>query len=128
MKFSVFIIVTFLLCGCLSKEIPKGRSFNAQEHETFNYSAMAEDSIMKNDALRSYREQYVKEKTHKAFAQSENGSWSWRADRTTEKFAIKNALQSCRDLNLNYEDNYPCKIINIDGIWVGNINEKNSDR
>jgi hypothetical protein len=80
-------------------------------------SANDERVIITNAALESYQK-YRSANNHKAFAQSESGAWNWRADRTNQEYAMKNALMGCR-ANNKVENEYPCKIININGEWVG---------
>jgi hypothetical protein len=86
---------------------------------TFEQKAVGEASIMTNQALKSYREEYVHATKHKAFAQSDVGAWSWKSNRTSIKHAIENSLIDCQRNNKRHEAEHPCKIINVDGKWVG---------
>ena len=79
--------------------------------------AKSESDIMTNKALGSYRKKYMAVNTNKAFAQSVNGSWSWRSSKTSRNEAIKKALSSCQQNNKKYEALYPCKIINVNNEW-----------
>lgn len=69
-----------------------------------------------NEALKSYREDYLKRPTHKAFAQAPDGTWSWRSDRTSIEFAKQDALLACNDAIKG--NKLKCEIINLDGEWV----------
>ncbi len=74
---------------------------------------------MTNQALKSYREEYIHATEHKAFAQSAVGAWSWKSNRTSIKHAIENSLIDCQKNNKGHEAEHPCKIINVDGKWGG---------
>lgn len=56
--------------------------------------------------------------SYKAFAQSDVGSWGWKSSRTSKEHAVRSALISCQKNNNEYEEKHPCKIINIDDVWI----------
>ena len=53
----------------------------------------------------------------KAFAQAENGAWSWRSSKESVDDAKKKALAACRKNNKNHEVHFPCRIINVNSKW-----------
>lgn len=72
--------------------------------------------IRTNDALKSYKKEYLNAAGHKAFAQSPSGAWAWRAERTTREFAIEDAINAC---NSYQEASEPrCVVIHVDNEWV----------
>ena len=121
MRSGIFIAF-FLLGGCASVQhpTPSATSDSATPKSTFAFEATGEASLMTNQALRSFRNQYLQATEHKAFAQSDSGAWSWKSNRTTREYAIMNALIDCQKQNKRHEADYPCKILNVDGEWVGN--------
>ncbi len=121
LRSGIFIVFIALLVGCAShqKPISAAKSKGEIVVPTFEREAFGEASIMTNQALRSYREEYVHATEHKAFAQSDSGSWSWKSNRTSIDYAIGNSLIECQKNNKRHEAEYPCKIININGEWVG---------
>lgn len=72
--------------------------------------------IRTKDAFKSFQKEYLHQKDHKAFAQSQTGAWAWRAERTTREFAIEDAVNACN----NYlEANEPrCVVIHVNKEWV----------
>jgi hypothetical protein len=110
-----------LLVGCATYEqpIPTATSTGKIVEPSFEQKAVGEASIMTNQALKSYREEYVYATEHKAFAQSDVGAWSWKSNRTSVKHAIENSLIDCQRNNKRHEAEHPCKIINVDGKWAG---------
>jgi hypothetical protein len=114
------IVVTLLLSGCATTEksaVNHTVSHNKKQivHKDEPYSIK---SIITNHALKSYKNKYVQAKSHKAFAQSKSGVSYWKSDRTSRKHAIESALVACQVRNVKAESMYPCKVINIDGVWV----------
>ncbi len=77
-----------------------------------------ESLIMSNKALDSYREKFVGTTKHKAFAQSDNGSWSWRSSTRSRDDAIAKALTACRKNNKKHETAFPCRIVNLNDNWL----------
>ena len=120
MKSGIFIASILFLVGCASQgqTVPAVTDKDAVIEPVIEQNAAGEASIMTNPALKSYREEYVHATEHKAFAQSESGAWSWKSNRTSIGYAIDNALIGCQRNNRRYEEEYPCKIINIDGVWT----------
>jgi hypothetical protein len=114
-------VVFVLLGGCASVQhpAPPAKGDSATPKATFEVEATGEASLMTNQALRSFRNQYLQATEHKAFAQSDSGAWSWKSNRTTREYAIMNALIDCQKQNKRHEAAYPCKILNVDGEWVG---------
>ena len=80
------------------------------------------ERIISKNALKSYETKYKEAENHKAFAQSETGSWTWKKNMTTKEYAIKAALIGCQLNNKKHEEKYPCKIINVDGSWINSTN------
>jgi len=74
-------------------------------------------TFIRNNAKRSYNDEYTKMKYHKAFAQSRSGAWGWNSDRTSAEYAMQDALDKCREFNKGDEALEPCMIINVDGYW-----------
>ena len=73
--------------------------------------------LMTKKAVKSY-EMYLKEERHKAFAQSDTGSWAWVGSRTSPAYAKLNALAKCQSHNQEHEETSPCKVVNVDGEWL----------
>ncbi|MEQ5817156.1 hypothetical protein J3362_16705 [Marinobacter sp. NFXS11] len=121
MRKGIFVVFIPLLVGCATYQEPIPTTPDTGEivEPFFEQKAVGEDSLMTNQALKSYREGYVHATEHKAFAQSDVGSWSWKSNRTSIKYAIENSLIDCQKNNKKHEAEYPCKIINVDGKWVG---------
>lgn len=68
------------------------------------------------DALKSYKKEYLRERGHKAFAQSPSGAWAWRSQRTSREFAIEDAVNAC---NAYLEATEPrCVVIHVNKEWV----------
>ena len=74
-------------------------------------------SIMSKKALESFLDKYSKASSHKAFAQSKSGEWAWRSNQTTAEYAATAALLKCQHNNQKLEEQFPCKIINMDDRW-----------
>ena len=121
MRSGIFIVFITSLVGCASYEqpIPTATGTGEIVEPSFEQKAVGEASIMTNQALKSYREEYVHATEHKAFAQSDVGAWSWKSNRTSTKHAIENSLIDCQKNNKRHEADYPCRIINVDGRWAG---------
>ncbi|NRB39791.1 MAG: hypothetical protein HRU20_15210 [Pseudomonadales bacterium] len=73
------------------------------------------ESIISKKALTSYLTKYSDATDNKAFAQSESGVWNWRSNRTSVEYAKSSALIACRADNKNYEKDYPCQLIDVNG-------------
>ena len=121
MRSGILIVFIALLVGCATyeKPIPTPTSTNETVEPSFEQKAVGETAIMTNQALKSYREEYIHATEHKAFAQSDVGAWSWKSNRTSIKHAIENSLIDCQRNNKRHEAEHPCKIINVDGTWAG---------
>lgn len=72
--------------------------------------------IRTHPALTAYTKEYFIAYKHKAFAQSPSGSWAWRAERTSPKFAQQDALAACEAFRK--EGEAPCVVVNVDDEWV----------
>jgi len=79
-----------------------------------------ESTLISKKALKSYRGKFLNETNDKAFAQSANGSWSWRSSKTSKDDAIEKALTSCHKNNKNHEQAFPCQIVNVNDNWLNN--------
>lgn len=121
MRPGIFIVFIPLLVGCATYEqpIPAAPGIGEIVEPSFEQKAVGEASIVTNQALKSYREEYVHATEHKAFAQSDMGAWSWKSNRTSIQYAIENSLIDCQKNNKRHEAKYPCEIINVDGKWAG---------
>jgi hypothetical protein len=121
LRSGIFVVFIPLLVGCATYEQPMPPAASTGEiiEPTFEQKAVGEASIMTNQALKSYREEYIHATKHKAFAQSDVGAWSWKSNRTSIKHAIENSLIDCQRNNKRHESEHPCKIINVDGRWAG---------
>lgn len=80
------------------------------------FAIAGEDILRTKKALEEYQSGYMNAKDHKAIAQSPNGAWAWRADRTFADYAREDALNAC-NLNLRKGEK-ACRIVNVDGNWV----------
>jgi hypothetical protein len=124
LRSGILIVFSALLVGCATYEKPIPLATSTSETGTgtvepsFEQKAVGEAAIMTNQALKSYREEYVHATEHKAFAQSDVGAWSWKSNRTSIKHAIENSLIDCQRNNRRHEAEHPCKIINVDGKWA----------
>lgn len=121
MRAGTFIVFIPLLVGCATYQQPTHSAPGTGEivEPSFEQKAVGEASIVTNQALKSYREEYVYATEHKAFAQSDMGAWSWKSNRTSIQHAIENSLIDCQKNNKRHEAKYPCEIINVDGKWAG---------
>jgi hypothetical protein len=120
----IFIIsLLFNLLACSS--LPKERHMYVTDKNPITHKNLKSGiaSLMSNDAKASYETKFISAKNHKAFSQSDSGAWSWKANRTSIDHAKTNALIACQKNNIKYEKTYPCKIININGLW---LNERNN--
>ncbi len=77
-----------------------------------------ESALMSNKALNSYRDKFIDTRRDKAFAQSDNGSWSWRSSKVSKDDAKSQALTACRKNNANHESAFPCRIVNVNDNWL----------
>ena len=115
-------VVALLLSGCATTEravVEQNVNHSqGQKQVTPKFEPYSIKSIITNHALKSYKTKYVYAKSHKAFAQSKSGTSYWKSDRTSRKHAMESALVACQVHNKKSESMYPCKIINIDGVWV----------
>lgn len=114
------LIVACLITGCATTDKP---SVNPQSKPTKAITIYVNDekgldSLITNQALKSFKTDYTKASKHKAFAQSVSGAWNWKSNRTSKEHAIKSALIGCQRNNKKSEDLYPCNVINIDGKWI----------
>lgn len=79
-------------------------------------SYAGEEILRKNDALQEYKNQYSMAKENKAFAQSPNGAWAWRSNRTSAQLAQDDAIKACN--SYLKENDKPCFVVNINGNWI----------
>ena len=117
-----FFAFVILITGCATTDNP---SINPQgklskEITLYTNDKKGIESLITNQALKSFKNDYSKASKHKAFAQSVSGSWNWKSNRTSKEHAIKSALIGCQRNNKKSEDIYPCKVININGKWLNN--------
>lgn len=100
MKYGVVGLLALALSACSSQHsVEQGEPPERTESKLEEPLVYDESSIILNEALRSYKEKYTAASIHKAFAQSPNGAWSWKSNRTSRKHAVRNALMACRSNN-----------------------------
>ena len=87
--------------------------------QTITHQRADESLIMSKKALNSYREKFIHTTRDKAFAQSDNGTWSWRSSPLSKQDATEKALAGCRKNNKKHEAAFPCRIINLNDKWIG---------
>ncbi len=114
------LVFAILMTGCATTDKEK---VNSQGHASKPMTIYVNDkkgieSLISNQALKSFKTDYEKASKHKAFAQSASGSWNWKSNRTSSEHAVLSALIGCQRNNKKSEDLYPCKVINIDGKWL----------
>ncbi|MEW8505374.1 MAG: hypothetical protein AB2598_01610 [Candidatus Thiodiazotropha sp.] len=114
----ITIVISLMIVGCTTNattDQPKLAKGTVVKYENTQTGI---NSIISKKALNSYKKEYLSASGHKAFAQSLSGVWSWRSNRTTAEHAKTSALVVCQRSNIKNEELYPCKIINVDGVWV----------
>ena len=92
----VIPIVVLCLTGCATTGVPPPTKSQSTLNKKYLNDGVGVKSIVTNSALESYNMKYLKASSHKAFAQSVSGAWSWKSDRTSEKHAITSALIACQ--------------------------------
>lgn len=107
-----------ILSVCFVSVLPVLAQEAMPEVATYKSNAIGEDSIISNRALKSFRGEYKDAIKHKAFAQSDSGSWGWRDNRTSKEHAMNSALIACQQNNKKAEAQYPCKIIHVNDEWI----------
>ena len=114
----ICITVMLFISGCAVSPSPTSNEMVSEGGiKKYTNSESGVNLIITNQALKSYHEKYLVAEKHKAFAQSLSGSWSWMANRTSAEHAKTSALVGCQKNNIKNEKLYPCKIINVDGMW-----------
>ena len=103
-------ICSSLLVGCAT----------TASHDTapFDEATTASSILMDRQALLEFTTDYYGAANHKAFAQSEVGSWAWVTNRLSPDKATSNALNMCRSANQDHEESFPCTLVNVDGEWL----------
>lgn len=81
------------------------------EHEGRDYFT----AFSTKSSAKDYKNIYLKNKNHKAFAQSSTGFWAWSSNQVSLPNAKQTALNNCKKSNSKSEERYPCKIIDING-------------
>ena len=115
MKVKLAIAFTILLAGCASQQ----SAFVNQKNRTAHTNKFANEvPILTIKGLTSFKTSYKDAHIHKAFAQSDSGTWAWEANRNSKEQAINDALALCQSSNKKYEEMYPCKVINVNDEWV----------
>ena len=117
MKYIVIISI-FILSGCTAQQIKQTAETPSSEITSYQNNLTGIDSIISNKALQSFKTEYSKAPTNKAFAQSVSGAWNWKSNRTSIEHAKTSALIGCQRNNKKSEDLYPCKVIHINDTWV----------
>ncbi len=79
-------------------------------------SYAGEEILRSNEALQGYKNEYSAAKENKAFAQSPDGTWAWRSDRTSAQLAQEDAIKACN--SYLKEKGKPCLVVNINGKWI----------
>lgn len=76
------------------------------------------ESLLTRRALESYQQKYLKSAGQRVFVQSLTGSWSWQASpKDSLQRLTQKALANCQSRNRNFRDEYPCRVINVNGEW-----------
>ena len=119
MKLLAITLGAIALSGCamqgpVQSESPKAE-FNIKLYSN-NKSGI--ESIITNQALKSFNTEYAKATKNKAFAQSASGAWNWKSNRTSVEHAKTSALIGCQRNNKKSEALYPCEVIHLNDDWI----------
>ena len=114
-----FVLLIFCLLSC-SVDQAKTEEPKPSQKVLYKNPKTGVESIIQKVALDAFQENYSGANFHKAFVQSLSGSWAWIGDATSKELAIKSALASCHTFNQDYEELYPCEVINVDDEWIEN--------
>ena len=88
----------------------------------FEYAPQNADSLITFKALDAYQNKYKNVSGFKSFAQSESGAWAYVLGRSSQEVADLHVLDSCTKYNVRFADTYPCKLINVSGMWLDSPN------
>lgn len=119
MKYLAISLGAIVLSGCaaqgtIQSEAPKAES----KIKFYSNNKSGIESIITNQALKSFNTGYENATENKAFAQSASGAWNWKSNRTSIEHAKNSALIGCQRNNKKSEDSYPCKVIHLNGNWI----------
>jgi hypothetical protein len=119
MKYLAITLGAIVLFGCAThgptQSVPPKSEPNIKIYSN-NQSGI--ESIITNQALKSFNTEYAKATKNKAFAQSASGAWNWKSNRTSIEHAKNSALIGCQRNNKKSEGSYPCKVINLNDNWI----------
>lgn len=110
-------MVTLLSSACTVTPPPIEEIDVTNYRDSLNTNASDIGSLILNDAVTSYNNQYQKARYHKAFAQSKSGAWAWHQNFANIESLIESTLELC-DKHNSKSATKPCKIININGYWA----------
>lgn len=113
-----FFTLVNLLSGCVSTQ----NIADTYTKETFAQSIFAKqptgaDSIITRTAYDTFQTIYNNTDNYKAFVQADSGAWGYTINESSTVKAIESALTLCQLENDEFENQYPCEVININGEW-----------
>jgi TonB family protein len=71
--------------------------------------------VAMQEGVETFRSAYWSASSHKAFAASDDGAWSWVAGVSTIERAGEAAREGCE--RYRAREHRPCKVVNVDGRW-----------
>jgi len=129
MKNVLTVIAVASLTGCAThSDISPTRTIQSNGLEFIEYTnnKTGIDSLITNQAVKSFKTDYQKAPSNKAFAQSVSGAWNWKSNRSSVEHARTSALVGCQRNNKKSEDIYPCKVIHVNDEWVEPVSVVNA--
>lgn len=119
MKYLAITLGAIVLSGCATKGPIQSEAPRAEPRfKLYSSNKSGIESIITNEALKSFKTGYANAKENKAFAQSASGAWNWKSNRTSIEHAQNSALIGCQRNNKKSEDLYPCKVIHLNDNWI----------
>jgi hypothetical protein len=119
MKYLAITLGIIVLSGCATQgQIQSEPPKSELKIKLYSNNKSGIESIITNQALKSFNTDYAKATKNKAFAQSASGAWNWKSNRTSIEHAKNSALIGCQRNNKKSEYSYPCKVIHLNGNWV----------
>lgn len=119
MKYLAIALGVIALSGCAAKGPIQSETVRAEPRfKLYSSNKTGIESIITNEALKSFKTGYANATDNKAFAQSASGAWNWKSNRTSIEHAKNSALIGCQRNNKKSEDLYPCKVIHLNGNWI----------
>ena len=119
MKYLALTLGAIALSGCATQGLIQSEAPKAESRmKLYNNNKSGIESIITNQALKSFKTGYANATENKAFAQSASGAWNWKSNRTSIEHAKNSALIGCQRNNKKSEDLYPCKVIHLNNNWI----------